>query len=427
MKRQGNIDGVLEAWFLDGPMEMPDRLFEAVFDQVERVPQRRLSRLQLRFSDMSPTARLLVAAGATILLLGVGVAAVGALRSTPSTVPTVPAPSASSSAGVAGPPVAGELRYGFVGEFRSDPPAPTAQDRSIIRFTDRDFTYNGTLLESEVSSPSANTVVFRSKQSADCTTDDEGEYTWSGSPGLTKITFTLVSDDCDARAAVVAGDWLRADCPDPENDCLGPLEADSYSTFFIDPWIRAGGPWHPRFGAITYDVPAGWENVADYPSEYKLTPPGAPADTGIFLFSEAWPVKQDDPCLFAPDGTVLRTADGMAAYVGSLPGLLATEARDVTIGGLSGHRFDLAMDPAWTLTCSFSAGLPVRPLYGDASSGDGLAWGLNADTRTRSWFLDLGDNRSLVVHFEAPDATTFDGLVDEATAVVESMVFTPPE
>ena len=50
MTRHRDIEPVLEAWFVDGPSEMPDRLFQAVFDQVERVPQRRLARLHLRFT-----------------------------------------------------------------------------------------------------------------------------------------------------------------------------------------------------------------------------------------------------------------------------------------------------------------------------------------------------------------------------------------
>ena len=426
MKRHGDIEGVLEAWFLDGPMEMPDRLFDAVFDQVERVPQRRLARLKLRFSDMSPTARLLVAAGATILVLGLGVAAVGAIRSTPSTAPTMPTPSASPSDAL-GEPVAAELRYQFVGSHRSEPPAPAGTDRSIIGFTEGEFTYNGSRMTSQASSPSADSVVLRSDGSAGCAEGTEGEYTWSASPGSTKVTFTLVRDACDARAAVIPGDWLRADCPDPESLCLGPLEADSYSSQFIDPWVGPGDAWRPRFGAITYEVPAGWENVADYPTEYKLARQDAPPDTGIFVFSEAWPITQDDPCLFAPDATVGRSSSDMVAYLEGLAGLASAEAQAVVIGALSGYRIDLSMDPAWAGTCSFSEGQPVRPLYGDGDPSDGLAWGIAEGGHTRSWFLDLEDNRSLLISAEAPDATTFSGMVDEATAIVESMVFTPPE
>ena len=54
MTRPRDIERVLEAWFLDGPSHMPDRLFDAVLDRVERVPQRRLARLSLRFEKCLP-------------------------------------------------------------------------------------------------------------------------------------------------------------------------------------------------------------------------------------------------------------------------------------------------------------------------------------------------------------------------------------
>jgi hypothetical protein len=426
MKRQGDIEGVLEAWFLDGPLEMPDRLFDAVFDQVERVPQRRLARLQLRFTDMSPTARLLVAAGATILVLGIGVAAVGALQSKPSTTPDA-APPTTAPSGAFGPPVAEELRYRFVGEFRSEPPAPTGQDRSVIAFTDAEFTYNGSQLTSTASSPTANSVLLRSGASANCPEGDEGEYTWTVSSGATKVVFTLVREDCDARAAVIPGDWVRADCPDPENECLGPLEAASYPTYFIDPWVPPGAAWRPRFGAITYDVPAGWENVADYPTEYKLAPQDAPADTGIFLFSDVLVVSQEDQCSERADPDIARTASSITDWIATAEGIAASSPpAEVTVGGLSGWRIDVSMDPTWTSTCPFSQGAPTRSLF-VGSQGAGFAWGLGPDTRMRLYLLDLGDGRTLVVSIESPEQATFDAIVDEATGIVESMVFTPPE
>ena len=74
MNRHPDIDRTLEAFFLDGPSQMPDRLFQAVLDQVERVPQRRLTRLKLRFTDMSTTARWIAAGAAAVLVVGVGFA-----------------------------------------------------------------------------------------------------------------------------------------------------------------------------------------------------------------------------------------------------------------------------------------------------------------------------------------------------------------
>jgi len=428
MKRQGDIDGVLEAWFLDGPLEMPDRLFDAVFDQVERVSQRRLARLRLRFTDMSPTARLLVVAGATILLLGVGAAAIGAINPKPSTAPDVPSPSATPAAS-ADAAVVASLRYQFLGPHRTEAPAPAGEDRSTLTFDDASFNYNGNLLRSSAATAGPTRIRLVSENVAGgCAVGDEGLYDWSSTPGETKVTFTLVSDDCDARSAVVPGEWLRSNCADDSDNCIGPLEAETYASVSIDPWVAAGEAWRPRYGAVTYTVPAGWENPADWPSEYKLKPLGTQVDAGIYLSSEVWPIKQDDPCVFAPDGTILRTASEMVAYLEGLPGLAPIQAEAVTIGGLSGYRLDLSIDPTWTDTCPFSQGQPVRPIYGDGDpSEDGFSWNAGPGAPMRNWFLDLGRNRSLWIDIEAPDSATYDGLIDEATAIVESMEFTPPE
>ena len=75
-------------------------------------------------------------------------------------------------------------------------------------------------------------------------------------------------------------------------------------------------------------MPDGWENMADYPTLYKLAPQSAPADTGVYLFSDAVADQQDDPCLFAPDAG--RRPDGrasMAAYLEALPGLVRGRGR----------------------------------------------------------------------------------------------------
>ena len=42
MNGQQDIERTLDAWFVDGPSVMPDRLFDAVLDQVERTGGNRL-------------------------------------------------------------------------------------------------------------------------------------------------------------------------------------------------------------------------------------------------------------------------------------------------------------------------------------------------------------------------------------------------
>lgn len=92
MTRERDFDRVLEAWFRDGASEMPDRVYDSVLDRIERVPQRRLARLTLRFRTMNRTARAaLIAAVVVIGVVGFAVLA----RPSSSNVATPPSPSAN--------------------------------------------------------------------------------------------------------------------------------------------------------------------------------------------------------------------------------------------------------------------------------------------------------------------------------------------
>jgi hypothetical protein len=424
MTRPRDIDSVLEAWFLDGPSEMPDRLFEAVFDRVERVPQRRLARLKLRYAEMSSTARLIAAGAAAILVVGIGLAALG--RGPDGKVGTSPSPSpsaSSSASSAAGAPIPAELRHFYLGAFRENPKLPASQDRSILQFSDSTFTYNETYLRSTASAPAAGTVrLVAENVSGGCVVGDEGLYSWSLSPGGSKLTFSVVSDACDSRGATIAGDWQRSDCPNPDNLCLGNLEAGRYASQFIDPFIPPRGDWKARFGALTYDVPEGWANSEDFPSDYVLKPQGATDERGIHVWGDIVIVSEEDPCAETPASTVGRTAQAMTDWLATAPGVAATEPVAVSIGGLDGWRLDVSMDPSWTTACPFSQGRPLRGLF-TGTPGGGFHWGLERETQMRLFILDLGDGRALVVETEAPTKADFDAIVDEATAIVESFNF----
>ena len=423
MNRTGDIDGILEGWFLEGPMQMPDRLFDAVLDQVERVPQRRLARLQLRFTDMTPTARLLVAAGATILVLSIGVAAVGALQSRSSTAPSAPTPSASQSAPTTGA-VPEALQHRWLGAVRSEPPAPPIQGVSALDITAEAFSHSDTFLPSSAAGTAADEITLVTETGRDgCKSGDEGTYRWATTPGGSKVTFTLVDDACAARAAVVPGEWLRSNCPLADDDCLGTLEAGRYSSQFVDPFLVNAPGWTPRFGAIEYTVPDGWMNAADWPAFYDLKRTNDPQGTGITLAVDVVALSSEDQCNTAADPAVGRSAEELANWLTTLPGVVATEPEAVTIGGLSGYRVDVSMDPSWTATCPFSEGQPTLGLWTD-SAGTDFHWSLGPDTRQRNYLLDSADGRALLIDIEAHSDAAFDDLVDEATAVVESMVFT---
>ncbi len=84
--------------------------------------------------------------------------------------------------------------------------------------------------------------------------------------------------------------------------------------------------WNPAFGAITYTVPDGWSNSADWPAEFALVPstdyakqtkdgPPDGASEQIIVFAK--PAAMGASC----DDTVLtstpRTVDGLMAHITS--------------------------------------------------------------------------------------------------------------
>jgi hypothetical protein len=433
MKRDGSIDRTLEAWFLDGPNEMPERVFDAVFERVEREPQRRLLRLKLRFFDMTPTVRWIVAGAAAILIAGVGFAAVGASRSNVPGGPAAtasPAPSASAKSDSAAVP--DELRHAFLGTFRSEPAAPTGQDRSILEFSGRSFSYDGNLLRSTASAPAADQVEVVSINSVGgCAVGDAGIYRWSAAQGGSKVEFTLVRDDCAARAAVIPGDWLRSACRTSNNFCLGSLEPGDYASYFIDPLLAGGSSWKPRFEAITYSVPAGWANSGDWPSTYTLMRQSAyatfdPSKCGIdcpdSITVLAHPVaaRQNDKCESKAEPGVDATAAGLLDWMTAHPGLVTSSRRPVTISGRAGTSVEISLAPTWTGTCPETpapfVGVPLL------TAVDDWHWAVAAGDRQRLIVFEV-DGQAVVIAIDTEDPATLESFADEAMPIIETFQF----
>src|SRR5829696_4459064 len=103
MTRDREIERVLDAFYAEGPTEMPDRVFLGVFDRIDRVPQRRLARLETRINAMTVNLRFVAAAAIAVGVFIVGLTIVGprfgslGASSTPiaTTNVTLPPPSGS--------------------------------------------------------------------------------------------------------------------------------------------------------------------------------------------------------------------------------------------------------------------------------------------------------------------------------------------
>ena len=435
MNRPIDIERVLEAWFLDGPMEMPDRLFDGVLDRVERAPQRRLARLQLRFNDMTPQLRVLVGAAAVVVVAGIGVGLIGGLRGngigvtpTPSPSPSVSAtPSPASPAAAEAVPDA--LQKVWIGGPRTvagfDPHAPLSGTRVVFEANSFAVTranqWSDQQLRSIASSTGPDQIRLETRGSSlACQVGDAGTYRWSVSPDGTKLTLTAVDDDCADRSSVAAGTWLLVACPAQDDGCLGPLPPGRYPSQYFDPFVMVGGNWTPRYNALSYQVPAGWSNPADWPTQFTLQRQGTTTDDGIHAWSQVTAVSEQAPCDQGPNPNVSPTATALSDFLVHAPGIVATAPAPVTIGGLSGFRMDVSMDPSWTSTCPFSNGQPIRMVLVGQTPDSGFSWALVPGMRSRLWILDLGNAGAMVVDAEGETQAAFDAIADEATSIVES-------
>lgn len=435
MTGQRDIERTLEAWFLDGPSVMPDRVFEAALDRVERVPQRRLAHLRLRLTEMNPRIRIYAVLAAALVIVVAGLALLGGgSNSTPTASPRL-APSPSEPAGpTVGPSLPAALQSIWIGGPRNvtgiAPGAGTA-----IQFSANAFEMNQSngrpvaRLGSVASAIAPDRMLLQTSTARDgCEADDSGAYVWSLSEGGRTLTITAEGfDECAARGSALPGKWWLMGCENPDNYCLGALDAGSYTTSYFEPFIGVSETWSPRHGVLSYDVPAGWSNIQDFPDYFTLEPPDAPADTGIFLVNNVVAPSDDGPCSELPSTTTGATAEEIATWLANAPGVVATTPAAVSIGGLQGWRLEVSMDPAWTTPCpAFSKGGPGRILFTDPPASEGFAWSLVPGQRDIVYLLDMADGRACLVDISAQTPEALRAFEADATTIVQSFQFEPP-
>ena len=120
MKPDRDIERLLDRWFADGPMEVPDRVIDVVADRIGRQPQRPAWRLLWRDTPMNSTQRMVAAAVAVILVAVVALAIVGrpsdsGIGTAPTPNPTLkgsPSPTPTRNVSCVGGPCLGPLAAG---------------------------------------------------------------------------------------------------------------------------------------------------------------------------------------------------------------------------------------------------------------------------------------------------------------------------
>jgi hypothetical protein len=431
MTRDRDIERVLDRWFADGPSHMPDRFFDAVLDRVDRVPQRRLARLLMRFTSMNASLRYATAAVVVAAIVGVGALLVSRfplVGTSPSPTPTSSQASPGPSSAASASPVPASLRYDWWGPTRTVTGVPS--DRASINFNSSFLRFDGGADAPSMSSRVTVTGSDRLRLQllnafADCAAGAAGTYSFQLSPGATKLTLTNVEDQCVPRSEVIAGEWLRANCPDPTGSCVGDLEAGDYTSAIFNPWVDAT-KWQYSFGRLGYTVPAGWSNTQDCFGCYLLAKQGAPKDTGILVFDDIVAHSQGaQMCQALNEAGIGRDARSLADWLASRPGLVATKPAPVSVGGLSGYTLDLSVKPTWSQTCPYSNGQPMVSTFSDADPAehDGFDWGIGGDAHVRYLLLDIGDGRALVIDIEAQTKADFDALLPDAMGVISTFHF----
>ena len=213
-------------------------------------------------------------------------------------------------------------------------------------------------------------------------------------------------------------------CTVPDDGCLGLLDAGTYKSQYIAPHVDPGGDWSPVFGALTYTVPAGWANSADWPETFDLVPsaellanPVVDTDRSrqVNLMTQPTAMAQDQPCSDRVAPGVGRTADAIATWLGTVPGLVTTAPKAITIDGHPGQWVDIRLDPAWTSTCPEEA----RPVVAYLNPGVAIS---NVE-RERLILVDLGSGDVIAIAVWTRDQASFDAFLPEAMPIIESFQF----
>jgi len=436
MTTERDFDRIARAWLELMPDEAPDRTIDAVLRAVDATPQVRSpwrwlpwrSRPMNRIPLVLGAAAVVVIAGALLMSRSGTGPDVGSSSSPGSTI--APSGSASPSDGfpiAAGGPLPSELQARWMGEHRGvvAPDAGTTIifDASTFALSQSNAE-NVRQLTSNASAVGTGQFRLESTATTDgCTKGDVGVYGWTRSPSGRTLTLVDDIDACPTRAGAVAGVWWLMGCPIAEDFCLGPLDAGTYKSQYIRPRVDPGVTWTPEFGAITYTVPDGWANSADWPTTFDLVPatelpPMAEADKTrhIGLVTQPTAMAQDKPCSDTVAPGVGRTVNTLVTWLRTVPGLVTSKPTTISIDGHSGQWLDLRVDSGWKRSCDGE----TKPIIAYLNPGTAIA---GPTERERLILVDLGDGDVLAIVLWASDQAAFDAFVPEAMSIVESFRF----
>ena len=174
----------------------------------------------------------------------------------------------------------------------------------------------------------------------------------------------------------------------------------------------------------TITLPAGWAIAGDDVSYYGVQPVSSDA-LGIHLFRSPRAASQDLQCPETAEPNVGATAADLVEWIRARPGLTASDATSVTLGGFAGLQVDAAIRDGWTASCPFANGTPTVPVFVGATDGT-FRWVMAGSERLRLIVLDVPGKGTIVVDIDAYDGSLMDAFLPVATPIVGSIKFGLP-
>jgi len=215
----------------------------------------------------------------------------------------------------------------------------------------------------------------------------------------------------ESPTAVTGGIGTRiGPCAGHTSVCFGPLGPGTHTSRQFEP-------------AVTFTVPAGWNNPYDTRGWFDLWTPGwsdgsdDPDDPGIYLFDHPGfslfrDVRPREGCSARVYATVGTSAIEVATWVANHPGIATRAPSPVEVGGLSGYQLDVSIAETWQKSCRIvTGGQATVPLFDDVSLIEHPGY-----ATMRLIVLDLPDGGNVLFAIDGEK-------VDAAMPVVHSFAF----
>lgn len=412
----------------EGTTILPESILDDIRADLPTTPQVRPIGLA-RFFDMSTPLKIGIAAAVLAVVAFLGLNWMGTIQVGPPSASDRATPSTEASGDVTALPQ--QLEDVFLG-----PGKPSLEiDASWIDFRAGVLQITGMgppIMTAAAGIAPDGRLRVETAVADECGAGDVGSYPYTLSPGGKFLTIENGADDCSTRADVLPGTYERPDCRDPNDECLGLLEAGTYLSHYFEP--RPAGEWTARHGAMSFTVPDGWAAYGDWPATYGLTPRAEyelpQDDPGCYdCFGDRDTISiVSNPAAAAEDCTE-ATVPGIGSGIQDLAdwlvghsGLDASDPETSSINGWDAITVVVEGSSEWTGTCDEENPFVAVPVL---IHEDQSHVAIRPGDRFQVTLIDLGDGNTVGVVVDAGDDADFDAFVEAARPIIDSFDFPP--